>query len=40
MSPELLAKKTYFGFAVDVWALGIILYCLVYGEFPYKGNNE
>ncbi len=38
MSPELMARKNYYGHLVDIWALGIILYILVVGIFPFKGN--
>ena len=37
MSPELMARKNYYGHLVDIWALGIILYILVVGVFPFKG---
>jgi len=40
MSPELLARKQYNAYKVDVWALGVILHLLVKGEFPFKGKNE
>ena len=38
MSPELMARKNYYGHLVDIWALGIILYILVVGVFPFKGK--
>ncbi|CAO2608042.1 Sperm motility kinase 2A [Lemmus lemmus] len=39
MAPEILAKilasKPYDGLAVDMWSLGVVLYVLVTGQFPY-----
>ncbi|KAL1764214.1 sperm motility kinase W, partial [Sigmodon hispidus] len=34
-APEILARKPYDGLAVDMWSLGVVLYVLVTGEFPY-----
>nr|AAI09355.1 RIKEN cDNA 4932415M13 gene [Mus musculus]AAI16729.1 RIKEN cDNA 4932415M13 gene [Mus musculus] len=34
-APEILARKPYDGLAVDMWSLGIVLYVLVTGHFPY-----
>jgi len=40
MSPQLLQKKEYCPFKADVWALGIILFKMLFNFFPYKGRNE
>lgn len=40
MSPEMILKKDYFGSAVDIWSVGIVLYVLLCGTFPFKGKNE
>lgn len=28
------------GYKIDIWALGIILYCLIFNELPFSGENE
>ncbi len=48
MCPELCQKKEYYGesvnnflniiLKVDVWALGICLYAIICGDFPFKGR--
>ena len=40
MAPEIISKKTYFGGPTDIWALGVILYTLLTGAFPFKGSSE
>jgi serine/threonine protein kinase len=40
MSPELLAKKSYYGHPAGIWALGVILFLLLSHQFPFKGNME
>lgn len=39
MAPEIIANKGYEGFGSDLWSLGILLYILLYGRVPFKGNN-
>ena len=37
MAPELVAKKDYLGQPVDVWALGVLLYKMLTGYYPFNG---
>lgn len=36
-APELISKEHYNGFAADCWALGVVLYVMLVGKFPFKG---
>ena len=38
-SPQQILKHPY-DFKVDVWALGISLFWLIYGDFPYTKENK
>ena len=40
MAPEIIDKLGYKGSNVDCWALGICLYCMLCGEFPFKGMDD
>lgn len=40
MSPELVSKCDYYGKPVDAWALGVLLYVLLSGHFPFKGKDD
>ncbi|CAO2601796.1 Sperm motility kinase [Lemmus lemmus] len=37
-APEILARRPYDGMAGDMWSLGVVLYALVTGQFPYRGS--
>jgi MAP/microtubule affinity-regulating kinase len=40
MAPELVAKKDYFGQPVDIWALGVLLYKMLTGYYPFNGKKS
>eukprot|EP00826_Nyctotherus_ovalis_P048906 TRINITY_DN581_c0_g3_i1.p1 TRINITY_DN581_c0_g3~~TRINITY_DN581_c0_g3_i1.p1 ORF type:complete len:556 (+),score=136.47 TRINITY_DN581_c0_g3_i1:333-2000(+) len=40
MSPEIVLRKEYTGPPADVWALGVLLYAMLCGTFPFKGSND
>lgn len=37
MAPELILKKEYFGGPSDIWALGVLLFRISSGRFPFVG---
>lgn len=39
MAPEIVNKVLYVGQTADIWALGILLYVILCGKFPFKGRN-
>ena len=40
MSPEIVLKREYLGGPSDSWALGVLLFVLTCGYFPFKGSTE
>jgi len=40
MAPEISSKLDYKGSPIDVWALGILTFRLLFGVFPFRASNE
>lgn len=40
MAPEIVLKSEYRGEPADVWALGVLLYVVLTGIFPFKGQTD
>ena len=40
ISPEIIGKGGYMGQPADIWALGVLLYKILTGSFPFKGLND
>jgi len=38
-APEIMSSTLHVGWEPDIWALGIILYALLTGYFPFGGNS-
>ena len=37
MPPEIVLKKDYLGEYADIWSIGILLYTILCGSFPFRG---
>ena len=40
MAPEIVQKTEYRGPPADIWALGVLLFTMLCGCFPYKGSTD
>jgi len=40
MAPEIVSRVDYCGPPVDMWALGVLLYIVTIGRYPFKGANS
>ena len=38
LSIDILLGLTYHGKAADTWAVGVTLYCMILGEYPFLGD--
>jgi len=39
ISPDVISGKPYLGKPSDMWALGVVLYTMLYGQFPFYDQN-
>jgi serine/threonine protein kinase len=37
MAPEIISNS-YYGISVDIWALGVLFYFMLFAEYPFKGK--
>ena len=40
MAPEIVSRKEYLGPPADIWALGILLYVMLVGFFPFRAPTD
>jgi len=40
MAPEILHRKGFKAAAADMWAAGVMLFCMLSGDFPFKAAND
>lgn len=38
MAPEIIKRKEYLGKPVDLWSIGVLLYALLVGRFPFSAQ--
>ncbi len=40
MAPEIVRKTEYSGPPADIWAVGVLLFTMICGQFPYRGATD
>jgi len=40
MAPEIVLKTEYCGPPADIWALGVLMFTIISGSFPYRGATD
>lgn len=40
MAPEIVMKTEYAGPPADIWAMGVLLFTILSGQFPYRGATD
>jgi serine/threonine protein kinase len=40
MAPEIVSKKDHVPIYTDIWSMGVLLYVMLQGNYPFRGKNE
>ena len=40
MAPEIVNKENYIPYFSDIWSLGVLLYTMLFGVFPFQGKTD